>query len=347
MEETMRNVKKSLSAATLAGALVLGGGALAEAADCPGGLRDLKIGVSVVPPNVVHTTPYVARDLGIFEKYCIKATIIAFEGGASAAAVSSIQQGTTLATVTDVMVGRGMKAKQIWGFAPRMPQAYTVSAGIDSLKDLKGKRLSAAGGVGSFNWTIGRLLLAEGGLTIDDAKFISQGLAGRLPGLLTGQLDGVALHPEDVYAALKKPGLHVLTVLAQQLPDYVFNQYGAADSFIARDRPLLIDAIAAMIETNRLIYNDKEKVLPSMIHATEKSREEVEYAWGELTKNCIWAVNVGFDKARTEWTIKNSVEVGDIPADRNLTFEQLVDLPLAEAAVAKAGGPVKIGNCTQ
>jgi hypothetical protein len=84
-----------------------------------------------------------------------------------------------------------------------------------------------------------------------------------------------------------------------------------------------------------------------MIRATEKSREEVEYAWGELTKNCIWAVNVGFDKARTEWTIKNSVEVGDIPADRNLTFEQLVDLPLAEAAVAKAGGPVKIGNCTQ
>jgi NitT/TauT family transport system substrate-binding protein len=342
----MLNATKSLAAAALACALMLGGGAAARAADCPNGLRELRIGVSVVPPNVVHTTPYVARDLGIFEKYCIKATIIAFEGGASAAAVSSIQQGTILATVTDVMVGRGMKAKQIWGFAPRMPQAYTVSAGIDSLKDLKGKRLSAAGGVGSFNWTIGRLLLAEGGLTIDDAKFISQGLAGRLPGLLTGQLDGVALHPEDVYAALKKPGLHVLTVLANQLPDYVFNQYGAADSFIARDRPLLIDAIAAMIETNRLIYADKEKVLPSMIRATEKSLEEVEYAWGELTKNCVWAVNVGFDKARTDWTIKNSVEVGDIPADRNLTFEQLVDLPLAEAAVAKAGGPVKIGNCT-
>jgi ABC-type nitrate/sulfonate/bicarbonate transport system substrate-binding protein len=346
MEETMRNAKQSVSVAALACALVLGRGAAATAADCPNGLRDLRIGVSVVPPNVVHTTPYVAKDLGIFEKYCIAATIVAFEGGSSAAAVSSLQSGRVVATVTDVMAGSGMKVKQIWGFAPRLPQAYTVSAGIDSPKDLKGKRLSAAGGIGSFNWSIGRLLLTEGGLTLDDAKFVSQGLAGRLPGLLTGQLDGAALHPEDVYLALKKPGLHVLTVLANQLPNYVFNQYGAAESFIARDRPLLIDAMAAMIETNRLIYSDKEKVLPSMIRATEKSREEVEYAWSELTRNCVWAVNVGFDKARTEWSIKNSVEVGDIPAARNLTFEELVDLPLAEAAVQKAGGPVKIGNCS-
>src|SRR5882757_7529557 len=175
MEETMRNAKQSVSVAALACALVLGRGAAATAADCPNGLRDLRIGVSVVPPNVVHTTPYVAKDLGIFEKYCIAATIVAFEGGSSAAAVSSLQSGRVVATVTDVMAGSGMKVKQIWGFAPRLPQAYTVSAGIDSPKDLKGKRLSAAGGIGSFNWSIGRLLLTEGGLTLDDAKFVSQG----------------------------------------------------------------------------------------------------------------------------------------------------------------------------
>ena len=308
------------------------------------GLRDLRIGVFQWGRRTSCTPrPYVARDLGIFEKYCINATITAFEGGSAAAVVSLIQQGKIVATVTEPMVGSGMKAKQIWGLAPRLPQAYTVSAGIETPKDLKGKRLSAAGGIGGFNWIIGRMLLAEGGLTLDDAKFVSQGLAGRLPGLLTGQLDGVALHPEDVYLALKKkPDLRVLSVLAQQFPNYVFNHYGASDSFIARDRPLLIDAMAAMIEANRLIYTDKDKVLPVMVRVTEKPQDAVEYAWGELTRNCVWAVNVGFDKARTEWTIKNSVEVGDIPADRNLTFEQLVDLPLAEAAVAKAGGAVKI-----
>lgn len=343
----MTKMMKPLSGAALACALAIGASASAQAANCPNGMRDLNIGVSVVPPNVVHTTPYVAKDLGLFEKYCINVTITPFEGGSSAALMSALQQGKVVANVTDVMVGSGMKAKQIWGFLPRLPHAYTVTPGIDTPKDLKGKRLSAAGGgVGGFNWRMGRYLLQKGGLTVDDAQFISQGLAGRLPGLLSGQLDGVALHPEDLYLALQKPGIHPLAVLSNDLPDYVFNMYGASDSFIQRDRQLLIDAMAAMIEANRVIYTDKDKVLPTMIRISEKPKEAVEFAWGELTKNCVWAVNTGFDKGRAEWTIKNSVEAGDIPAEKGLTFEQLVDLSLAEAAVQKAGGPTKIGNCS-
>jgi len=38
-----------------------------------------------------------------------------------------------------------------------MPQAYVVAPEIKTAADLKGKRLSAAGGgVGSFNWIMGR-----------------------------------------------------------------------------------------------------------------------------------------------------------------------------------------------
>ena len=47
-------------------------------------MRKIKIGVSVSPPNVVHTPVYVARSLGIFTRNCIDAEIVEFEGGASA-----------------------------------------------------------------------------------------------------------------------------------------------------------------------------------------------------------------------------------------------------------------------
>lgn len=344
----MRNVTKPILAAALACGLMFAAGAGAQAADCPNGKRDLNIGVSVVPPNVVHTTPWVARDLGLFDKYCINATITPFEGGASAALMSALQQGKLIANVTDVMVGAGMKAKQIWGFAPRLPQSYVVVEEIKTPADLKGKRLSAAGGgVGGFNWRMGRVLLTDANLTVDDAQFVSQGLAGRLPGLIAGQLDGVSLHPEDVYLGEKqKPTLHVLAVLGQKMPNWVFNMYGAADSMIASQRPLLVDAMAAMIEANRAIYKDRDKVVPIMMKATEKPQDAVEFAWDDLTKNCVWAVNTGFDKARAEWAIKNSVDAGDIPAERNLTFEQLVDVSIADEAVKKAGGPVTINNCT-
>ena len=46
--------------------------------------------------------------------------------------------------------------QQIWGLAPRMPQAYMVPADVKTAADLKGKRLSATGGgVGGFNWRMG------------------------------------------------------------------------------------------------------------------------------------------------------------------------------------------------
>ena len=44
-------------------------------------MRKINVGVSVAPPNVVHTAPYVAKELGFFAKHCIDANIIQFDGG--------------------------------------------------------------------------------------------------------------------------------------------------------------------------------------------------------------------------------------------------------------------------
>jgi ABC-type nitrate/sulfonate/bicarbonate transport system substrate-binding protein len=62
---------------------------------------------------------------------------------------------------------------------------------------------------------MGREILRTANLTQDDAQFISQGTAGRLPGFLAGQIEGVALHPEDVFLVQqKKPGARILTQLS-------------------------------------------------------------------------------------------------------------------------------------
>jgi NitT/TauT family transport system substrate-binding protein len=334
-------------------ALVIAAGAAADAAmtgapaqSCTA-MRKINIGVSVAPPNVVHTSPYVAKDLGFFAKRCIEANIIQFEGGQSATSIAAAAQGTAIVSVGDVAVGRGLKVQQIWGLAPRMPQAYVVSPGVKTAADLKGKKLSATGGgVGGFNWRMGRELLRSAGLGVDDAHFVSAATAGRLPGLISGQIDGVALHPEDVYLAKKqKPSLNVLAQLAEVMPNYMFNAYGASLDWIARDRALLRDTVAAMVEANRAMFRDKEKVVPIIVKATEKPKEAVEYAIDELTKRCVWSVNTGFDPVRTQWTIDNSAENGDIDKDKKPTIEQVANVTLAKEAVEGAGGPVTIGNC--
>lgn len=321
--------------------------AAAQAPNCPQGMRKINIGVSVAPPNVIHTSPYIAKALGFFAKRCVDATIVQFEGGQSATATTAVAQGSALSNVTNVAIGRGLKVKQIWGLAPRMPQAYMVAEGIKTPDDLKGKRLSATGGgVGGFNWRMGREILKSVKLDVADAQFISSATAGRLPGLVAGQVDGVALHPEDVYLAKKqKPNLNVLVQLADLMPNYMFNAYGASLDWIARDRPLLRDAVAAMIEGNRAIYRDKDKVVPIIMEATQKPKEAVEFAIDALTKSCALSVNEGFDPARTQWTIDYDVSTGDIEADKKPTVDQVADIKLATEAVELAGGRVTIGNC--
>jgi NitT/TauT family transport system substrate-binding protein len=310
-------------------------------------MRKIKLGVSVSPPNVVHTPVYVAHALGIFARHCIDAEIVEFEGGSSAANLAAVTQGQALASINATAISQGLKAKQIWGMAPRVPQAYMVSEEIKTAADLKGKRLSATGGgVGGFNWVMGREVLKTAGLKVDDVQFISSATAGRLPGLIAGQVNGVALHPEDVYLAQKeKPGLHVLVDLFKVVPKYFFNAYGAAESLLAKDRAMVRDVAISLIEANRAIYTQKEKVIPIMMDATKKPQEAVSFAYDYLVKNCVWSVNTGFSRERTEWSIDNGIENGDIQADKKPTYEQVVDVKLGEEALKAAGGPTKIGAC--
>ncbi len=335
-----------------AGALLapgLAGDAVAQAPACTT-MRKINIGVAVAPPNVVHTAPYVAKALGLFEKLCIDATIVQFEGGQSAAANAAAAQGTAIISVSDVAVGRGAKVQQIWGLAPIMPHVYMVGPDIKTPADLKGKKLSATGGgVGGFNWRMGREVLARGGLKVEEAVFVSAATAGRLPGLIAGQVDGVALHPEDEYLALKqKPTLNVLARLGDVLPNYLFNAYGASIAWIERDRPLLRDTVAAMVQANRAHYEgtEKAKVLAAVMEATQKPQDATEFAIKALTERCIWSVNTGFDKKRMEWHTQYSVDIGDVEKDKRPTPEQVSNYDLAEEAVKVAGGRKTIGKCT-
>ena len=61
----------------------------------------------------------------------------------------------------------------------------------------------------------------------------------------------------------------------------------------------------------------------------------------------MWSVNTGFTEKRTQWSIDNSVENGDIEAAKKPTVEQVANQKLAEEAMELAGGRVTIGKCTE
>jgi hypothetical protein len=95
------------------------------------------------------------------------------------------------------------------------------------------------------------------------------------------------------------------------------------------------------------MYRDKAKVVPIIVKATGRPKEAVEFAIDNLTKNCIWSVNDGFNRERTQWSIDNDVANGYIKPDKIPTVEQVADVELANEAVKAAGGRVTIGKCTE
>jgi NitT/TauT family transport system substrate-binding protein len=109
----------------------------------------------------------------------------------------------------------------------------------------------------------------------------------------------------------------------------------------------LRDTVSGMIEANRAMFRDKDKVVPVIMEATQKPKDAVEYALDALTKNCVWSVNEGFEAKRTQWSIDNSAANGDIEEAKKPTVEQVANIALAQEAVEKAGGRVTIGNCTE
>ena len=82
-----------------------------------------------------------------------------------------------------------------------------------------------------------------------------------------------------------------------------------------------------------------------MVNATKKPQEAVSFAYDNLAKNCVWSVNTGFSKDRTEWSIENAIENGDIQAEKKPSYEHVVDIKLGEEALKAAGGPTKIRGC--
>ena len=87
----------------LAAAVIVALASPAAAQTCPA-MRKINIGVSVAPPNVVHTSPYVAKALGYFEKRCIDASIVQFEGGQSQTSAVAAAQGSAIVSVSEVPV---------------------------------------------------------------------------------------------------------------------------------------------------------------------------------------------------------------------------------------------------
>ena len=216
--------------------------------------------------------------------------------------------------------------------------AMIVQPEIKTLQDLKGKRVAieAPGGNPEL-WT--RQILATAGMTGDDVKWVITTTAGQTAALVNGQVDVILDHTENTFRAAKeKPGVHVLVQLADAFPNSQFNQWGGDDTQVQARRQDFVNFTAALIETNRWIYKNKDEFLKLAATVTNNQIEYLSGAYDIYTQRCMWAVNTGIVKEKVEWTNENSLKLGEIVAGKAPKFEDFYDLTIANEALKLAGG---------
>jgi len=303
--------------------------------------RKVVFGVPVTPPNVVHIPPYIAKELGFFAENNIEAEFVTFEGGTQTLRGSVAGGLDITGTSSDpaiIAAARGAGTKVLGTYSHKLSQSMLVQGDIKSCKELKGRKIGIQE-VGAFNEVMSRAVMATCGLTPKDVQYVPVSTKGRVPGLLTNQIDTAILHVDQaIVAKKKKPELNILVNLWEPLPKWLYAAYIAPEKEIASNRQLYVDIMVALIKANRFIYNNKAKTVEIATKYTQQDSDAVAQTYDILANAGAWPVNDGLPKDMVEWTINKQVELGTIKAEEKPSYDKLIDASIFQAALAKVGG---------
>ena len=288
----------------------------------------------------MHIPPYVAKEMGFFGEN-IEVELVTFEGGTQTLRGSVAGGLDITGTSSDpaiIAAARGAGTKVLGTYSHKLSQSMLVQGDIKSCKELKGRKIGIQE-IGAFSEVLSRAVMATCGLTPKDVQYVNVSTKGRVPGLLTGQIDTAILHVDQALVAKKKkPDLNILVNLWEPLPKWLYAAYIASEKEIASNRQLYVDIMAALIKANRFIYNNKSKTVEIATKYTQQDPEAVAQTYDILAAAGAWPVNEGLPKDMVEWTINKQVELGTIKAEEKPSYEKLIDLSVIQAALTKAGG---------
>ncbi len=306
-------------------------------------LRHVVYGSPVTPPNLVHLPAYVAQEMGYFKEVGLDVEFKTFEGGIAAFRGMVSGQLDIAGTSSDALiaaVAQGVPVHAIGAYAPKLSVVMVSTPDVKTVADLKGKKMGIQE-VGGFADVMNQLLLASAGLTKDDVTSITVTTAGRVPALVTGQINAHALHADQYYAALsKKPDLVTLAKMWEIAPKWWYSAFAASDDAVKKNPELYIDFMTAIVKAQRFMYANKEQTLDIAVKYTKEDRDALSKAYDDLSKGGVWSVNDGMPKDFVQYTIDKKVELGAIPATQKPTYDQVVDLSIVNEAIKRLGGPM-------
>jgi len=320
--------------------LILGAaisGRAAQAGDATAPLTKLTFGAPTTPPNLVHITPWVAKEQGFFVEEGLDVEITTFEGGVYVirnVVSGSLDAGGGAGAAAIVSAAKKAGIKGIYAPAPRFSSTLTVRSNIKTLQDLKGKKFGVQE-IGGFADVLSRMVLAKAGIKPEEVTFVPIASAD-VPPLLAGQIDTAVLHVDQLLLARQKdPSFHPLVKFWELDPNQLFLIVVAAEKKLAAEPAKYQALVRALVKANRFIYANKARSVEIAVKYAKIPRDVVEQAYDELTKGKVWAQNDGLPREKVEYTIDRMVKVGNIKPDERPKPEDVVAVSIVEEAMKR------------
>src|SRR5262252_4922533 len=302
--------------------------------------QSVKLAVPVTPPNVVHIPPYIAEDMGIFKEEGINVEISRFEGGVGAfraMASGAVDLAGTSSEPFITAVSQGADVKAVYTYAPNVDVSFVVGPGINTLADLKGKRIGIQEPNG-FADVMSRLVLKKAGISPSDVKFVTTTTAGRVTELIAGNVDTGVLHIDQTKTIQQRsPGIHVLVNLWDVVSNYQYALYAVSSDKIKTDSAAVECMVRSLMRADRAMYDtsQRQKILDIAVKYTKEDRQIVADTYDELVKAKAWPQNDGIPKANIEGTVKSLKDSGQVQTAPS--YNDLVDLSIARKVVGQLG----------
>lgn len=302
--------------------------------------KTVKLAVPVTPPNVVHITPYVAQDLGIFKEEGLNVEISRFEGGVGAfraMASGSVDLAGTSSEPFISAVAQGAGVKAVYTYAPNVDVSFVVGPSIQTPADLKGKKIGIQE-PGGFADVMSRLVLKKYGISPNDVKFVTTTTAGRVTALIGGTVDTGVLHIDQVLAVQKKaPGIHTLVNMWDVVSNYEYALWAVSTSSIQNDPSTIECMVRSLMRADRAMYDPakRQQIIDIAVKYTKEDPGVVAQTYDQLLAAKAWPQNEGIPQANmlgTAQSLKENGQISSIPS-----FDQMVDLSFAKKVVGQLG----------
>lgn len=223
---------------------------------------DTKVIFGISARSSTFLLPFLAEREGLFRKHGAGNVEVVFGPGpqtSSALAGGAFNMTMTATPAVDLVGMTSGRVKVLAVAQTHSGQSLMGGPGIDTVKDLKGKKVAISGGKGSATSMLIAASLREEGMSLDDVTLIVlQDSAASTKAFLSGQVDSVAAFPPNTIRLIEgRAG----TKIIDEFNDVVLPgaQFSVNDSWAKEHPDLVVSLLRGLDDAIQVFRNEPEK----------------------------------------------------------------------------------------